>query len=118
LGKLYFPDEVDEDKIRTLKLLLNTLQRVCPNAILGQYLNSNNRYHQRRPAKDATTNNAIIRFDKAVAKRFASQLDGFSEEDFRKLEELKELFQFLDELISDDEDDDDMPVPPKKRNVR
>jgi condensin complex subunit 3 len=28
LGKLYFPDEVDEDKIRTLKLLLNTLQRV------------------------------------------------------------------------------------------
>lgn len=28
LGKLHFPDEVDKDKIRTLKLLLNTLQRV------------------------------------------------------------------------------------------
>ena len=28
LGKLHIPDEVDEDKIRTLKLLVNNLQRV------------------------------------------------------------------------------------------
>lgn len=28
LGKLYIPDEVDEDKVRTLKLLLTTLQEV------------------------------------------------------------------------------------------
>lgn len=28
LGKLYFPDEVDENKVRTLKQLLNTLQTV------------------------------------------------------------------------------------------
>ncbi|KAF8524376.1 nuclear condensing complex subunit [Hysterangium stoloniferum] len=100
LGKLYFPDEVDEDKIRTLKLLVNTLQ-------------------QRRPAKDATTKNAIIKFDNAVTKRFAAQLEGFNEDDFRKLEDLKELFEFLDEVMSsDEEDDNDMPPPPKKRNNR
>ncbi|KAF8494799.1 nuclear condensing complex subunit [Gautieria morchelliformis] len=99
LGKLYFPDEADEDKIRTLKLLLTTLQR-------------------RRPLRDTTSKNAMLRFDKALTKRFAQPLEGFNEDDFRKLEDLKELFEFLDEFKSDDEDGEAFPPPPGKRAAR
>lgn len=61
----------------------------------------------------------MLRFDKALTKRFAPQLEGFNEEDFRKLEELKELFEFLDEFnTSDDEDGDALPPPPRKRVAR
>ncbi|KIJ25339.1 hypothetical protein M422DRAFT_38823 [Sphaerobolus stellatus SS14] len=93
LGKLYFPDDVDMSKIQTVKLLVNKLQR-------------------HRLPKDATTKNAIARFDKAIEKRFAEQLENFNEEDLRKLEDLEDLFSFLDNVFSDDED---MPPHPKKR---
>ncbi|GJJ15062.1 hypothetical protein Clacol_009337 [Clathrus columnatus] len=94
LGKLFLPDEIEEDKIRTLKLLIDNVQR-------------------RRPPKDSVTKNALIKFGKTIEKKFAAQLGGFNEEDFRKLEDLKELFEFLDDVMSDEEGE--MPLPPKKR---
>jgi condensin complex subunit 3 len=60
----------------------------------------------------------MLRFDKALTKRFAQQLEGFNEDDFRKLEDLKELFEFLDEFKSDDEDGEAFPLPPGKRAAR
>ncbi|KAJ7678541.1 nuclear condensing complex subunit [Mycena rosella] len=86
LGKLYIPDEVDVDKIRTLKLLMHTL-------------------NLRRPLHDATSKNAFNKFDANISKKFEKQLEDFDEAEYRKLEELKELFAFLDEIIPDDDDE-------------
>jgi condensin complex subunit 3 len=62
-----------------------------------------------------TANNAFTRFDTAISRKFEKQLEDFSEEEYRKLEELKELFEFLDNIIP--EDDDFVDVPKKKGNA-
>ncbi|KAJ7510357.1 nuclear condensing complex subunit [Mycena galericulata] len=85
LGKLHIPDEVDVDKIRTLKLLMHTL-------------------NLRRPLRDATSNNAFKKFDAAISKKFEKELQDFDEDEYRKLEELKELFEFLDDIMPEDDE--------------
>ncbi|KAG2363036.1 nuclear condensing complex subunit [Suillus spraguei] len=91
LGRLYLPDKVDDDKIRTLKLLLYNL-------------------NSRRPIRDAAAKNALARFDAAISKRYAEQLESFNEEDYRQLEYLKDLFEFLDDIIPlDDGEEVDVP---------
>ena len=62
----------------------------------------------------------MLRFDKALTKRFAQQLEGFNnDEDFRKLENLKNLFEFLDEFNTlDDEGGEAFSPPPRKRAAR
>ncbi|KAH7887136.1 nuclear condensing complex subunit [Phlebopus sp. FC_14] len=80
LGRLYLPDNVDDDKIRTLKLLIHTLS-------------------SRRPLRDTTAKNAFSKFDAAISKKYAEKLADFSEEEYRQLEHLKELFVFLDDII-------------------
>lgn len=86
LGKLHIPDVVDDDKLRTLKLL-------CHNLL------------QRRPLKDTTSKNAFVKFDSMISKRFAKQLENFSEEEYRQLESLHDLFEFLDEIIPESDED-------------
>ncbi|KAF7312107.1 Peptidase A1 domain-containing protein [Mycena indigotica] len=96
LGKLYIPDEVaDTDRVYTLRLLISHV----------------NLY---RPVKDATANNALKKFDAKIGKQFEKQLGGFSEEDYRKMEQLKDLFEFLDDVIPDD-DEEDAPKKGRKR---
>ncbi|KAH9887359.1 nuclear condensing complex subunit, partial [Cubamyces lactineus] len=60
LGKLYLPDEVDDDKVRMLKLLLNNLR-------------------SRRPPRDTAAKNALAKFDAALWKKYERQLENFSE---------------------------------------
>jgi len=60
---------------------------------------------QRRPPRDTTTNNAFTKFEAAITKKFEKQLEDFDEEEYRKLEQLQELFQFLDEIIPEDDDE-------------
>jgi condensin complex subunit 3 len=67
---------------------------------------------KRRPLRDTTANNAFVRFDTAVSKKFEKQLQDFNEDEYRKLEELKDLFEFLDEIIPEDDEDEEVP---KKR---
>jgi condensin complex subunit 3 len=55
---------------------------------------------------DVTAVNAIIRFDASLAKKYEQQLEGFDEDEYRKHEELTELFEFLDDIIPDDDDID------------
>ncbi|KAJ6631026.1 nuclear condensing complex subunit [Mycena sp. CBHHK59/15] len=98
LGKLYIPDEVDDDKILTLKLLMHTLS-------------------VRRPLHDATINNAFKKFDASISKKFEKQLEGFDETELRKLEELHDLFEFLDDIIPED-DDEVVDVNPKKKGKK
>ncbi|KAJ7056620.1 nuclear condensing complex subunit [Mycena amicta] len=96
LGKLYIPDEIeDTDRIRSLHLLITHI-------------------NLRRPVKDTTANNALKKFDTKFRKQFERQLEGFSEEEYRKMEQLKELFDFLDDIIPDD-DEDEAPKKGRKR---
>ncbi|KAJ7746625.1 nuclear condensing complex subunit [Mycena metata] len=87
LGKLHIPDEVDVDKVRTLKLLID-------------YVASH------RPLEDATSKNALKRFEQSITKKFEKELEGFSEAEYRQLEKLKDLFDFLDDIIPEEDDDD------------
>ncbi|KAI0777818.1 nuclear condensing complex subunit [Trametes elegans] len=95
-SKLYLPEEADDDKVRLLKLLLTNLRT-------------------RRPPRDTAAKNALIKFDAALSKKYEKQLENFSEDEFRKLEELRELFDFLDDIIPDVDDDDEPPRKGRKR---
>ncbi|PCH39141.1 hypothetical protein WOLCODRAFT_110578 [Wolfiporia cocos MD-104 SS10] len=93
LSKLYIPDKVDDDKIRTLKLLTHSLR-------------------SRRLLRDSTSQNAVSKFDDSITKSFGAQLESFSEEEYRQLESMKDLFVFLDEHPPESDEED---VKPAKR---
>ena len=57
----------------------------------------------------------MIKFDNALSKKYEKQLENFSEDEFRKLEELKELFEFLDDIIPLEDDEDEPPKKGRKR---
>ena len=114
LGKLYLPDEVDDDKVRVLKLLLSNLRSVRdyhPGRVVSFRLT----HPQRRPPRDTAAKNALAKFDAALSKKYERQLENFSEEELRKLEELREMFEFLDDIIPLEEDDDEPPKKGRKR---
>lgn len=97
LGKLYIPEAMDDDKLRTLKLLMHNLLR-------------------RRPLRDNVAKNAFVKFDNTISKKFEKQLEGFSEEEYRQLESLHELFEWLDDIIPEDDDEEiDLPKRTRKR---
>jgi condensin complex subunit 3 len=104
LNKLFLPHEMDDDdKVRTLKLLVHNLRT-------------------RRPPRDASALAALIKFDGVLSKRFEKQLEDFNESEYRQLQSLQELFEFLDDIMPLDEDEDrdeeeDAPVA-KKRAAR
>lgn len=68
--------------------------------------------------RDTTSRNAFNKFDATVTKRYAELLEGFSEEEYRQFETLKELFEFLDDIIPEDEDEDDPPSKTKASRKR
>ncbi|KIJ59925.1 hypothetical protein HYDPIDRAFT_99639 [Hydnomerulius pinastri MD-312] len=91
LGRLHLPENVDDDKIRTLKLLIHNIST-------------------RRPLRDTTARNAFTKFDAAVTKKYADKLADFSEEEYRQLEQLNDLFAFLDDIIPlDDGEEIELP---------
>jgi condensin complex subunit 3 len=75
------------------------------------------KFSQKRPLKDTVARNAITKFDNMLSKKFEEQLKDFSEEDYRKLESLQELFNFIDDIIPEDEDEEEVPKrkPGRKR---
>ena len=102
LGKLYLPLETgDDDKVRTLKLLVQNLRT-------------------RRPPREASAQAALAKFENALSKRFEKQLEDFNEAEYRQLESLRELFEFLDDIVPLDEDEDEEDEAPstKKRGAR
>ena len=42
---------------------------------------------------------------------FEAQLENFNEEEYRQLESLNELFEFIDSILSDEEEEE----PPRKK---
>jgi condensin complex subunit 3 len=74
---------------------------------------------QRRPLRDFACNTAFTRFETAISKKFEKQLQHFTEEEFRKLEELTELFEFLDSIIPlDDDEDQGLDAPRRSSRKR
>lgn len=66
--------------------------------------------------RDTTSQNAFSKFEDALSKEYAPQLEGFSEEEYRQLENLdahvgmKGAFEFIDGFELDDEDEDVKPA--------
>ncbi|KAF8647428.1 hypothetical protein AX16_006718 [Volvariella volvacea WC 439] len=86
LGKLHIPDQADEYLLKRLRLLIYTLRL-------------------RRPIRDTVSNNALTKFESMFLKKFEKQLEDFSEEEYRKLERLQGLFEFLDSISPMDDDE-------------
>jgi len=68
--------------------------------------------------RDSFNNTALSKFESTIINKFEKQLEHFSEEEFRKLEELNELFEFLDGIIPLDDDEFLDPDPPKRGKKR
>lgn len=73
---------------------------------------------QRRPPREAVAKNALAKFDATISIKYSVQLEGFSEEDYRKLEYLKDLFEFLDDIIPEEEPEPEVPPPATKGKKR
>ncbi|KAI9511024.1 nuclear condensing complex subunit [Russula earlei] len=101
LVKLVLPPETDDDdKVRTLKLLVHNLRT-------------------RRPPRDASALAALVKFDDALSNRFEKQLEDFNEAEYRQLQSLQELFEFLDDILPLDEDEnEEEDITPQKRPAR
>jgi condensin complex subunit 3 len=56
----------------------------------------------------------FAKFEASIAKKYEQQLADFNEDDYRQLEYLKELFEFLDQIVPEDDDDDAVELPKKK----
>jgi len=99
LGKLYLPPETDDDdKVRSLKLLVHNLRT-------------------RRPPREVSAQAALAKFDNALSKRFEKQLEDFNEAEYRQLESLRDLFTFLDDIVPLDEDEDEDEEPATKKRA-
>ncbi|KIK98064.1 hypothetical protein PAXRUDRAFT_824294 [Paxillus rubicundulus Ve08.2h10] len=99
LTRLHLPENVDDDKIRTLKLLIYNI-------------------FTRRPLRDTTARNAFTKFDAAVSKKYVDKLTDFSEEEYRQLEQLDDLFKFLDDIVPLDDAEDFEPPKTRGRKRR
>ncbi|KAJ7090907.1 hypothetical protein B0H15DRAFT_930352 [Mycena belliarum] len=73
---------------------------------------------KRRPIQDGLANKALKRFDASISKQFEAQLKGFNEVEYSKLEELKDLFDFLDDIIPEEEETLSKPTAPSKQEKR
>jgi condensin complex subunit 3 len=62
---------------------------------------------------------ALSKFDDALSKRFEKQLEDFNEVEYRQLQSLQELFEFLDDIMPLDEDEEEEEATAsKKRGAR
>ncbi|KAF8547377.1 hypothetical protein OG21DRAFT_1479489 [Imleria badia] len=62
LGRVYLSETVDDDKIRTLTLLVHNV-------------------FTRRPIRDVSARNALTKFNASISRKYADKLTGFSEEE-------------------------------------
>ena len=96
---LHLPETVDDDKIRTLRLLVHNIftvssrSRFLDPSLIPMFA------RQRRPIRDISARNALTKFDATISKKYADKLSNFSEEEYRQLEQLEALFTFLHDII-------------------
>jgi condensin complex subunit 3 len=95
-NNLRLPMEADDDKVHAVNLLVKTVG-------------------ERHVLKDKSSKSALAKFEGALGKRYAKQLEDFNEEHLRKMDDLKKLFAFLDEVEDEGEEDFDIDRRPLKR---
>ncbi|KAH8834752.1 nuclear condensing complex subunit [Flagelloscypha sp. PMI_526] len=96
LNKLSLPDEVDDIKIKSLKVLSSTLL-------------------VKKKLPDQPSKKAVEKFDTALSRKYET-LSEFSLEEYREMEELAEAFSIADML--GDIEDDPTPAPMRKGKKR
>ena len=114
LGRLHLPETVDDDKIRTLKLLVHNVFTV-PLLFSLAFPPDHAPREQRRPIRDVSARNALSKFDATISKKYADKLAGFSEEEYRRLEQLDALFRFLDDIVPLDDGEEVEPMRTRGR---
>ncbi|KAG8963687.1 hypothetical protein FRC00_005396 [Tulasnella sp. 408] len=104
LGRLYIPADLDNDKAHQLKILTSALT-------------------MHRPLKDTVSKNAFTKFDNALSKTLTEQLEGFNEEDYAELDEIRKRFEWTEDVLADDSSEGEdygeshEPTPHKARRV-
>ncbi|EEB92998.1 hypothetical protein MPER_08409 [Moniliophthora perniciosa FA553] len=94
---LYLPETVDDDKIKELKVMMDTLKA-------------------RRPPRDSTSKRVFAKFEASVTKMYEAQLHDFNDEDWKNMQEHKKILDFVDSIIPEDEDEgDEQPKKGRKR---
>ncbi|KAF9269428.1 hypothetical protein L218DRAFT_1029797 [Marasmius fiardii PR-910] len=95
LPKLYLPDVVDDDKVKELKVKIDTIQA-------------------RRPPRETTAKKALAKFADKLAKKYEEQLKNFDEDDWLKMTRNQVILDEVDAIFPHDDDDED-PVEKKSR---
>ncbi|TRM62875.1 nuclear condensing complex subunit [Schizophyllum amplum] len=94
LSAIYLPDDPDVDplKVQRLKILAETVLR------------------GRRPPPGQKPREQVEKFDRALEKKYAVQLEGFSREDARQQEQFRSVFEFVDGILDEEEEEDAKPA--------
>lgn len=104
------PDQVEDAEIQGLVVLLKNVVSVRTgmrtSLSIETHAEASIASLQRRPLKDATSRNAMTRFENSLNKRYSEQVKGLDEEELRQNENLKDLWDMIDEISEDDGEDD------------
>jgi condensin complex subunit 3 len=115
LGWLHLPETVDDDKIQTLKFWYTM-------SLWYLFFLSCASPPDRTPCTALTDPRCLcpqrplqIRRSKTISKKYADKLAGFSEEEYRRLEQLDALFRFLDDIVPLDDGEEVEPMRTRGR---
>lgn len=98
LSKLHLPEpeEVPEWKIKSAIVWVTAVREAGSQLLILRELIP----MQKRPFRDATSKNALNRFEAALNKRYVDVLKDFQPEAFRSEDQpqVKEMYDFIDEM--------------------
>jgi condensin complex subunit 3 len=101
LNKLYVPPTIDDWKMRTLLVLISNVAEVGTLSLLIYIYVADHGLswviQQHRALTDMVSRNALAKFDKSVRKEVGDRADAMNEDELREAEELRELWDWLDE---------------------
>ena len=100
LSRLVLPesDQATEWKVKAAMALSQAVRDVR----FSHKPNRTELTRQKRPFSDASSRNALSKFETGLTKRYSSVLEGFSEVTFRETssEEVKAIFDLIDEACA------------------
>lgn len=91
-------EEAEDCKVKCAQTLLLAIPTVRDSLVRNMIARLTSL--QKRPVADASSRNALSRFETALQKRFPEILESFDEDTFRSedKEEVSELFGFIDDV--------------------
>ncbi|KAH6906768.1 nuclear condensing complex subunit [Coprinopsis sp. MPI-PUGE-AT-0042] len=98
-SKVRFPDKPEDIKILEIGLLLEKMRR-C------------------HPPRDYYSNQALTKFETNFTTKYKAEIEALESDDYRQLDDLNELFSFLDSIMPDDEESGDEREGPTTRGKK